>query len=197
MNYIVYYKTTSPKIFDTYEEVELELNKRSDVEYVFDELGNDKSFEFSLTSRYNNVKCIWDSHLKDIKLPVNGLIVGQKHSQNKLDMAKLFIQFPHACQAIVLASTFGNAKYHETDDPETWDNFKKVPNGYNQFKSAEKRHEFLIQEEEESGLHPEFHILWNSLARYERWAMQNGVKESELAEKHIKNWYEKYGVNKG
>ena len=174
MSYTVHYTTTSPAVFDTYEEVISELESRTDVHKVFRRDG--------------------------VELPL--LIeevdsIGQKFSDHKLDMSKLFVQFPHACQAIVLASTFGNAKYHKTDDPETWDNFKKVPNGYNQFKSAEFRHEFLTQEEEESGLHPEFHILWNSLARYERWAMQNEVRESELAEKHIKNWYEKYGVNKG
>lgn len=175
MNYTVHYKTTSPAVLDTYEEVISEIENRTDVYEVFRSDG----VRFPISTEKENVG------------------TGQKFSDHKLDMAKLFIQFPHACQAIVLASTFGNAKYHKTDDPETWDNFKKVPNGYNQFKSAEKRHEFLTQEEEESGLHPEFHILWNSLARYERWAMQNGVKESELAEKYIKNWYEKYGVNKG
>lgn len=179
MKYIVYYKTTSPVVFDTYEEVRSELKNRSDVSKVINGDRGDVSFQFFVPAKKEETN------------------IGKKYSQNKLDMAKLFIQFPHACQAIVLASTFGNAKYNETDDPETWDNFKKVHNGYNQFKSAEKRHEFLTQEEEESGLHPEFHILWNSLARYERWAMQNEIKESELAEKHIKNWYEKYGVNKG
>mgnify|MGYP000912394028 CR=1 FL=1 len=179
MSYTVHYKTTSPVVFDYYEEVRLELEKRIDV-YKVTLNGADVTFQFLASPAEKEVTSI-----------------GKKHSDHKLDMAKLFIQFPHACQAIVLASTFGNAKYHETDDHETWDNFKKVPNGYNQFKSAEKRHEFLTQEEEESGLHPEFHILWNSLARYERWAMQNEIKESELAEKHIKNWYEKYGVNKG
>lgn len=178
MNYIVHYRTTAPRVFDSSSEVDYEVSNRTDVSRVTFN-GEDVTFQFFTSD--------------GLKKTEN---VGQKYSQNKLDMSKLFVQFPHACQAIVLASTFGNAKYHKTDDPETWDNFKKVPNGYNQFKSAEFRHELLTQEEEESGLHPEFHILWNSLARYEHWAMQNGVKESELAEKHIKNWYEKYGVNK-
>lgn len=155
MKYIVTYKTTAPKTFDTEEEASREYNSRLDVVSIGP--------------------------------------AGQKFSNYKLDMDKLFIQFPHACQAVVLASTFGNAKYQETDNPDTWDNFKHVPNGYKAFKSAEKRHDLLkTEEEEESGLHPEFHILWNSSARYERWALENKVNESKLAEKHIKEWYERF-----
>lgn len=113
---------------------------------------------------------------------------GVKHSSYKLPMEKLFVQFPLAMQAIVLASTFGHEKYKATDHPERWDNFKNVPDAYNQYKGAAIRHEFETKESEESGLHPEFHILWNAVARFQMWAEENKVNVSKLAEQKIKEW---------
>ena len=117
---------------------------------------------------------------------------GQKFSSDKLQMDKLFLQFPLAIQGIVLASTFGNEKYKETDHPIYWDNFKKVPNAYHQYKSAGKRHEFETEDTEESGLNPEFHILWNAVARFETWAMDNNIDVKKLASEFIPKWREQF-----
>lgn len=117
---------------------------------------------------------------------------GVKHSNNKLDMEKLFKQFPLSIQGVILASHFGHEKYKKTDDPVNWDNFKKVPDAYNQYKSAEIRHELETIETEESGIHPEFHILWNSMARFEMWAKDNNINIKQLAEDMIPKWREQF-----
>lgn len=117
---------------------------------------------------------------------------GQKFSSNKLQLDKLFLQFPLAIQGIVLASTFGHEKYKETDDPVNWDNFKNVPNAYLEYKSAGKRHELETIETEESGMHPEFHILWNAVARFETWALDNNINVKQIAEVMIPKWREQF-----
>lgn len=119
--------------------------------------------------------------------------IGQKFSKNKLDMGKLFIQFPNACQGIVLASHFGHEKYKKTDCPKTWSNFKNVDDAEYQYKSAGIRHEFETEESEESGLPPIFHQLWNKVAEFEMWVTNNNINIKELAEKKLPIWREQFG----
>lgn len=117
---------------------------------------------------------------------------GEKFSSNKLDMSKVFKQFPLALQGVILASHFGHEKYKSTDNPLTWDNFKKVPDAYNQYTSAGVRHEFETAHTEESQIHPEFHILWNAMARFEMWAINNNVNVKKLAEEMLPVWREQF-----
>lgn len=116
---------------------------------------------------------------------------GIKHSTEKLEMSKLFIQFPDALKAVMLTSTFGHIKYKEFD--EDWINFKRVE-GLS-YEDALVRHQFLKSEqEEESKLHPKFHVAWNALADLQKYIEENNIDVDNLAKDKISKWEGEFNV---
>lgn len=101
-------------------------------------------------------------HLKQQLLSPEGI----KHNQDKLEMSRLFEQFPNALKAIVECSTYGAKKYNEKDK---WDNFRSVKGGSKAYMDALVRHlaEGWKNKDTESNLHHVAHIAWNSLAALE------------------------------
>lgn len=114
---------------------------------------------------------------------------GVKHSTNKLEMSKLFVQFPDALKAVILASTFGHIKYEEFD--KDWLNYERVEGM--SYEDALIRHQLLKNEtEEESKLHPKFHIAWNALADLQKHIKNNNIDVDELAKERIASWKDEF-----
>ena len=111
-------------------------------------------------------------------------IEGQKNNNYKLPMSKLFIQFPDALQAIVLASCYGHNKYPQDID---WLNFKRVEGGSQNYKDAEIRHYLGGENDEESGLPEIYHQLWNKIAECQLWIEENNIDIKKESKKYLKN----------
>lgn len=110
---------------------------------------------------------------------------GIKNSLYKLQMSKLFVQFPDALKAVMLASTFGHIKYEEYD--KDWLNYKRVE-GLS-YEDALVRHQLIKDEtQEESGLHPKFHIAWNALADLQKYLEDNNVNLDKIIEEKVTIW---------
>lgn len=115
---------------------------------------------------------------------------GVKNNNNKIQMSKLFTQFPDALKAVMLASTFGHIKYEEFD--EDWLNYQRVV-GKDMYVDAMNRHQCLqYPEQEESKLPPKFHVAWNSLADLQMFIDVHGVDVDELAKINIPVWKEEF-----
>lgn len=117
---------------------------------------------------------------------------GVKYNKNKLEMGKLFIQFPEALKAVMLASSFGHIKYKKYD--EDWLNYQRV-GGSSTYNDAGVRHQLLhFPEQEESGLPPIFHQAWNKMAELEIFLKENNINVSKLAEDKLTEWNEDYKI---
>lgn len=111
---------------------------------------------------------------------------GVKHSNLKLPMSKLYVQFKDALQAVVLVSVFGHLKYKEYD--EDWLNFKRVE-GDRPYREAMHRHCLkTCPEEEETFLPPEFHIAWNALADLQMLIEDNKIDMENLSSERLSEW---------
>jgi len=91
--------------------------------------------------------------------------VGRKDDQGKPALYRgIFRQFPRALRAVAACSSHGAVRYG-------WENWKRVPEGFERYSDAMVRH--LAAESEEtpfdhdSGEHHASHVCWNSLARLE------------------------------
>lgn len=110
---------------------------------------------------------------------------GEKHNKGKLPMSKLFVQFPDALQAVVLASCYGHNKYKEVD--VDWLNFKKVPGGSQAYKDACLRHSLGAEKDEESGLPEIVHQAWNKLAELQLWLEENNINIKKFSKEYLDN----------
>lgn len=110
---------------------------------------------------------------------------GEKHNKGKLPMSKLFVQFPDALQAVVLASCYGHNKYKEVD--ANWLNFKKVPGGSQTYKDACLRHSLGAEKDEESGLPEIVHQAWNKLAELQLWLEENNINIKKFSKEYLDN----------
>lgn len=132
-------------------------------EDVFDEI-----WKTSLTLDPSEIKFINQEHLtKSNRDAVIFATVpkGIKHNQDKLEMSRLFEQFPNALKAIVECSTYGAKIYNEKDK---WDNFRSVKGGSKAYMDALVRHLAEGWEnKDESGFNHLYHICWNALAALE------------------------------
>jgi hypothetical protein len=113
---------------------------------------------------------------------------GVKHNSFKLPMSKLFIQFPDALQAVILASCYGNYKYPTDTD---WLNFKRVEGGSQTYRDAEIRHFLGGEKDKESNLPEIFHQTWNKLAELQLWLEENNINIKEFSENYIKDLHNK------
>lgn len=133
--------------------------------------------------------------LKRLKESVKQL-EGQKFNETKLPMSKLFIQFPRALQAIVLASCYGNSKYPNDID---WKNFERVEGGSTSYLDAQIRHkldeQIYGQDDSESELFHIFHELWNKMAECELFIRENNIDIKEYSKKYLKKLAEKQDNN--
>jgi len=91
--------------------------------------------------------------------------LGRKDDRGKPEMFRgIFRQFPRALRAVAACSSHGAVRYG-------WENWKRVPEGFERYSDAMVRH--LAAESEEtpfdhdSGEHHASHVCWNSLARLE------------------------------
>ena len=109
---------------------------------------------------------------------------GEKSNKYKLPMSKLFLQFPDALQAVILASCYGNFKYPKDTD---WLNFKRVPGGRQNYRDAEIRHFLGGENDEESGLPEIFHQAWNKLAELQLWMEENNLNIKEYSKEYLRN----------
>lgn len=114
---------------------------------------------------------------------------GVKHNNNKLEMSRLFEQFPDALQAIVLCSTYGAKKYKETD---VWDNFKKVPGGSKTYEDALVRHFLDDKFDKDSGMPHLFHRAWNALSALQLWIEEEGIDIQEYSTEKLKEFENKF-----
>lgn len=114
---------------------------------------------------------------------------GVKHNKHKLPMSKLFVQFPDALQAIVLASCYGNSKYKDDID---WLNFKRVQGGSETYKDASLRHLLGGEKDKESNLPEIFHQAWNKLAELQLWLEENNIDIKDFSENYLKNLNKQY-----
>lgn len=91
-------------------------------------------------------------------------ILGAKHDAGKIRAGVMFVDFPHALEAVAKVSTFGCQKYA----PHSWTN---VPDAEARYFDAFMRH--LLAEakgeivDKESGLDHLAHVAWNALALLE------------------------------
>ena len=115
---------------------------------------------------------------------------GVKNNNNKIQMSKLFVQFPDALKAVMLASTFGHIKYEEHD--KDWLNYQRV-GGSDTYTDAMNRHQCLHHPEQEgSKLPPKFHVAWNALADLQGFIESHGINVEELAKFNIPIWEEEF-----
>ena len=113
---------------------------------------------------------------------------GVKHNKHKLPMSKLFVQFPDALQAIVLASCYGHHCYPTDTD---WLNFKRVEGGSENYKDASIRHLLGGEKDKESNLPEIFHQAWNKLAELQLWLEENSIDIKEFSNNYLKNLQDK------
>ena len=109
---------------------------------------------------------------------------GEKHNKHKLPMSKLFLQFPDALQAVVLASCYGHHCYPSDTD---WLNFKRVEGGSQNYKDAEIRHFLGGEKDKESNLPEIFHQAWNKLAELQLWLEENRVNIKDFSKNYLEN----------
>lgn len=114
----------------------------------------------------------------------NKVKTGQKFNSYKLPMSKLFVQFPDALQAVILASCYGNFKYPEDTD---WLNFKRVYGGSQTYKDASIRHCLAGEKDNESDLPEIFHQTWNKLAELQLWIEENNINIKEFSKTYLEN----------
>jgi hypothetical protein len=88
----------------------------------------------------------------------------------------LFKQFPKAIEKVGQRSQFGHLKYLEHD--ADWLNYKRVPNGYEEYSNACMRH-LLELGDEDSELEHHVATAWNSLARLQIYLENNELLENE------------------
>ncbi len=86
---------------------------------------------------------------------------GNKFSQSKVPVSKIFKQFPLALEAIAKRSALGHEKYKDSD--QDWMNFKRVPNAIEQYEDAAARHLLKLGDEEDDFEHLVAEV-WNKLA---------------------------------
>lgn len=128
--------------------------------------GNEKSFDVLWVTNSTPLSAVnfveKNKVLKQQSLTHEGI----KHNQDKLEMSRLFEQFPNALKAIVECSTYGAKKYNEK---EKWDNFRSVKGGSKTYIDALVRHlaDGWDNKDTESNLHHIAHIAWNALAALE------------------------------
>ncbi len=126
-------------------------------------------------------QCFCDGSCNKLQKQEN---TGEKHNKGKLPMSKLFIQFPDALQAVILASCYGNFKYPKDTD---WLNFKRVPGGSQNYRDAEIRHFLGGENDEESGLPEIFHQAWNKLAELQLWLEENNINIKKFSKEYLDN----------
>ena len=115
---------------------------------------------------------------------------GVKYSDTKPKISMLFTQFPDALKAVTLASMFGHIKYEEFD--KDFLNYKRVAKE-NAYLDAGLRHHMLeSSEQEESKLHPKFHVAWNALADLQLYIEQQGIDIQDVANINIPLWKEEF-----
>lgn len=152
-------------------------NKSKDTRQVEEHLKSiiemDEMMVFSNPTRTQQSKKIHKSETKS----------GEKHNKGKLPMSKLFVQFPDALQAVVLASCYGHNKYKEVDT--NWLNFKRVPGGSQAYKDACLRHSLGAEKDEESELPEIFHQAWNKLAELQLWLEENNINIKKFSKEYL------------
>ena len=110
--------------------------------------------------------------------------MGEKYNKHKLPMSKLFLQFPDALQAVVLASCYGHHCYPSDTD---WLNFKRVEGGSQNYKDAEIRHFLGGEKDKESNLPEIFHQAWNKLAELQLWLEENNMNIKDFSKNYLEN----------
>ncbi len=90
---------------------------------------------------------------------------GVKHDKEKVPIFRgMLVQFPRAMEAIAAQSAHGATKY-------SWENWRRVPDGFDRYSDAMVRH--LVAEakgevlDPHSGLPHAWATAWNALARLE------------------------------
>lgn len=158
-----------------------ELNK------VLKEIGENKVTNIKVTNE-SQIPSQYQEELDNLKYKTSEEVKkpsGIKHNKNKLQMGKLFEQFPNALQAIVLASTYGANKYKEGD---IWSNLFSVSGGFKTYIDAGMRHSLDLEDvDEESGLPHLVHASWNFLAALEIWVREQNIDMKDFSKNFIEN----------
>lgn len=120
--------------------------------------------------------------IKNHGLPIILNKKGNKHDEGKPPVTQLLRQFPSAIKYVSKCSKYGHDRYGETENEESWDNWRYVDNAKFRYKQAAGRH-FLEENgkfDEESGLYHKAHAIWNLLAELQ-------FQLEEDFQKNIKN----------
>src|ERR1700747_627492 len=124
------------------------------------------------TERFDEV---WREYEQDNPL---GDSAGRKDDRGKPALYRgICRQFPRALRAVAASSSHGAVRYG-------WENWKRVPEGFERYSDAMVRH--LAAESEEtpfdhdSGEHHASHVCWNSLARLELLLIEREQNDKSL-----------------
>lgn len=162
--------------------------KKERLEFLKDKiLNNHSNSPKQLPDIVKIVTAETEEELKEI-FKSSSLGIGQKHNKYKLPMSKLFVQFPDALQAIVLASCYGHHCYPTDTD---WLNFKRVEGGSQNYKDAGIRHSLGAEKDEESNLPEIFHQAWNKLAELQLWLEENKINIKDFSKNYLNNLHNK------